>query len=138
MPTFTDFFLTLPTVNRKFLITDFRLLLTSVKRENFIDFYRRQKSERPPVLTFLSPGLLLPPGTFSSQLDPCPAYDIFCLGVVEDFVGEDPDVGGPLHRKVLGVAYRPAVDPAQVLPICQLAARVLMVSDLRMACLLSH
>jgi len=83
-------------------------------------------------------GLLRPPGTFSSRLDPCPAYDVFCLGVVEDFIGGDPDVGGPLHRKVLGVAYRPAVDPAQVLPICQLAARVLMVSDLRMACLLSH
>jgi hypothetical protein len=30
------------------------------------------------------------------------------------------------------------VDPAQVLPICQLAARVLTVSDLRMACLVSH
>ena len=83
-------------------------------------------------------GLLRPPGTFSSRLDPCPAYDVFCLGVVEDFVGGDPDVGGPLHRKVLGVAYRPAVDPAQVLPICQLAARVLTVSDLRMACLVSH
>ena len=58
--------------------------------------------------------------------------------VLRTFVGEDPDVGGPLHRKVLGVAYRPAVDPAQVLPICQLAARVLTVSDLHMACLVSH
>ena len=83
-------------------------------------------------------GLLRPPGTFSSRLDPCPAYDVFCLGVVEDFVGEGPGGDGPLHRKVLGVAYRPAVDPAQVLPICQLAARVLTVSDLRMACLVSH
>ena len=82
--------------------------------------------------------LRCPPGPFPSRLDPCPACDVFCLVVVEDFVGEGPDVGGPLHRKVLGVAYRPAVDPAQVLPICQLAARVLTVSDLRMACLVSH
>ena len=58
--------------------------------------------------------------------------------LLRTFVGEDPGGDGPLHRKVLGVAYRPAVDPAQVLPICQLAARVLTVSDLRMAYLVSH
>jgi hypothetical protein len=48
VPTFTDFIPTLPTVNRKFLITDFRLLLTSVKPENFIDFYRSQKKVKDP------------------------------------------------------------------------------------------
>ena len=48
MPTFTDFIPTFPTVNRKFLITDFRLLSTSVKRENFIDFYRSQKKVKDP------------------------------------------------------------------------------------------
>jgi hypothetical protein len=36
------------TVNRKFLITDFRLLSTSVKPENFIDFYRSQKKVKDP------------------------------------------------------------------------------------------
>ncbi len=48
MPTFTDFIPTFPTVNRKFLITDFQLLSTSVKRENFIDFYRSQKKVKDP------------------------------------------------------------------------------------------
>ncbi len=48
MPTFTNFILTFPTVNRKFLITDFRLLSTSVKPENFIDFYRSQKKVKDP------------------------------------------------------------------------------------------
>jgi hypothetical protein len=48
VPTFTDFIPTFPTVNRKFLITDFRLLSTSVKRENFIDFYRSQKKVKDP------------------------------------------------------------------------------------------
>ena len=48
MPTFTDFIPTFPTVNRKFLITDFRLLSTSVKPENFIDFYRSQKKVKDP------------------------------------------------------------------------------------------
>ncbi len=48
MPTFTDFFPTLLTVNRKFLITDFRLLSTSVKPKNFIDFYRSQKKWNTP------------------------------------------------------------------------------------------
>jgi hypothetical protein len=48
VPTFTDFILTFPTVNRKFLITDFRLLSTSVKPKNFIDFYRSQKKVKDP------------------------------------------------------------------------------------------
>ncbi len=48
VPTFTDFIPTFPTVNRKFLITDFRLLSTSVKPENFIDFYRSQKKVKDP------------------------------------------------------------------------------------------
>jgi hypothetical protein len=55
MPTFTDFIPTFPTVNRKFLITDFRLLSTSVKPENFIDFYRSQKKVKDPrCLVFLA------------------------------------------------------------------------------------
>ncbi len=38
-------------VNRKFLYTDFQLLLTSVKIENFTDFYRSQKKNwKTPVL----------------------------------------------------------------------------------------
>jgi hypothetical protein len=48
VPTFTDFFPTLLTVNRKFLITDFQLLLTSVKPKNFINFYRSQKKMKHP------------------------------------------------------------------------------------------
>ncbi len=57
MPTFTDFFPTLPTVNLKFLITDFWLLSTSVKPKNFIDFYRsKKKNETPPVLTIYGTG----------------------------------------------------------------------------------
>ncbi len=48
MPTFTDFILAFPTVNRKFLITNFRLLSTSVKRENFINFYRSKKKVKDP------------------------------------------------------------------------------------------
>ncbi len=48
MPTFTDFIPTFPTINHKFLFTDFRLLLTSVKHENFIDFYRSQKKVKDP------------------------------------------------------------------------------------------
>jgi hypothetical protein len=43
VPTFTEFIPTFPTVNHKFLITDFRLLSTSVKPKNFIEFYRSKK-----------------------------------------------------------------------------------------------
>ncbi len=54
---FYRLFSDLLTVNRKFLITDFRLLLTSVKPENFIDFYRsKKKNEKPPVLSVESPN----------------------------------------------------------------------------------
>ena len=56
VPTFTDFYRHLPTVNRKFLITDFRLLSTSVKPENFIDFYRSQKKVKDPRSLIISPG----------------------------------------------------------------------------------
>jgi hypothetical protein len=45
---FYRLFPTLPTVNRKFLITDFRLLSTSVKPENIIDFYRSKKKMKHP------------------------------------------------------------------------------------------
>ncbi len=48
---FPNFYQLLPsftTVNRKFLITDFRLLSTFVKPENFIEFYRSQKKMKHP------------------------------------------------------------------------------------------
>ena len=51
VPTFTDFFPTLPTVDRKFLITDFRLLSTSVKPKILSTFTEVKKNETPPVLT---------------------------------------------------------------------------------------
>ncbi len=54
VPTFTNFFPTLPTVNRKFLITDFRLLSTSVKPKNFIDFYRSKKKMKHPRCLILN------------------------------------------------------------------------------------
>ncbi len=43
---FYRLFPTLPTVNRKFLITNFRLLSTSVKPKNFINFYRSKKKKK--------------------------------------------------------------------------------------------
>ncbi len=59
VPTFTDFYRLLPTVNRKFLITDFRLLSTSVKPENFIDFYRSQKKVKDPRCLALKQNCLV-------------------------------------------------------------------------------
>jgi hypothetical protein len=48
VPTFTEFIPTCSTVNCKFLITDFRLLSTSVKPKNFIEFYRGKKKMKHP------------------------------------------------------------------------------------------
>jgi hypothetical protein len=45
---FYQLFLTLPTVNRKIFMTDFRLLSTSIKAKNFINFYRSKKKMKNP------------------------------------------------------------------------------------------
>ncbi len=62
MLTFTDFFPTLPTINRKFLITDFWLLSTSIKPKNFIDFYRSQKKMKHPQCLPWKVGQWVEPG----------------------------------------------------------------------------
>jgi len=59
VPTFTEFIPTFPTVNRKFLITDFRLLLTSVKPKNFIEFYRSKKKMKHPRCLVISSSVYL-------------------------------------------------------------------------------
>ncbi len=47
-----------------------------------------------------------------------------------------PNLVPPVVTAAQAAAYRDRI--LAVLPICQLAARVLTVSDLRMACLVSH
>jgi hypothetical protein len=63
------------------------------------------------------------------------AFDLFCLDGVEDFVGDSPDVGRPLHQKVLSLPYHFQWFLLRSCRFGHLAAQVLMVSDLCMACL---
>ncbi len=78
--------------------------------------------------------LFLHPGGLSILQAMGPAYDVFCLGVGEDLL-EKIQVLADLSTVRSWVCPTVSSVPPQVLPVCQLAARVLMVSDLRMACL---
>ncbi len=81
--------------------------------------------------------LRCPPGPFPSRLDPCPACDVFCLDGMRTLLEMVQMLVDPSTVRAWVCPTVSSVLP-QVLPVCHLAAWVLTVSDLRMACLLSH